>query len=676
MTPLRFRARSLAPIDLYLEATFMPLAVWLVLLVPAILLLVVLSRRSSGRVRAILIPLVLAAAIGGYRLLQDPPPPDPAPKPGIARPSAVAVTSSDCSSCHQREYKTWFRTFHRTMTREATPDNVKGDFANAVNNYQSLVTRFTRENDVFYMETVDPEWARQRAQLGDQPDRLPPERRVKYRVDRLIGSHWMQECLHREPNGRYMRLPVLYHIVERRWVHTNGAFLAPDSSDFWAQCRKVSWNNTCLYCHNTEPIKNPIRGEFREVVGFETAVTELGIACAACHGPGVTHVQHKRDGVDLPGGKDDVVHPAHLSIARRDEICARCHGALVPKPDAWDPHTHRDPYVPGTELKQYNHVFWSEAEQANLARGRIPADKKSKPEPTDGRFWGDGTPLTTALEYNGMALSGCYEGGHGKLSCLSCHTMHGDDPNYLLKPRMKTNEACFQCHSDYRDRLAEHTKHPVNSAGSLCYNCHMPHQVYSLLDTHRSHRIQVPDLGSSLGTGKPHACNLCHLDKSLGWTKEQLGRWPNGKKNAAGKLSSDEETISSAVLTLSRGDARSRVVVAGAFSNPAARQASGHDWFGPVLTRLLEDERYPAVRYLAHRGLRAAYGEEKAGPYDYLALRAERTMQLKALQTSFDAAPIRRPLPNLPMTPLGLPDENILGRLRGNRQDPDLTINE
>jgi hypothetical protein len=204
----------------------------------------------------------------------------------------------------------------------------------------------------------------------------------------------------------------------------------------------------------------------------------------------------------------------------------------------------------------------------------------------------------------------------------------------------------------------------------------MPHQVYSLLDTHRSHRIQVPDLASSLGTGKPHACNLCHLDKSLGWTREQLGRWPNGKKNAAGKLSGDEETISSAVLTLARGDARSRVIFAGAFANPAARQASGHDWFGPILTRLLADERYPAVRYLAHRGLRAAYGEEKANPFDYLAVPAERKAQLKALEQRFDAAPIRRPVPNVPLTPLGLPDKAALGRLRANRQDPDLTINE
>src|SRR5439155_635011 len=115
--------------------------------------------------------------------------------------------------------------------------------------------------------------------------------------------------------------------------------------------------------------------------------------------------------------------------------------------------THRDPFIPGLPLLRYNSYFWSEAEQATLARsgsGPAAAAKPAAPEPGDGRFWPDGTPLTTALEYNGMAQSACYQNGMGKLSCLSCHAMHTEDPNFLLKPGMKSNEACFGCHGDYR----------------------------------------------------------------------------------------------------------------------------------------------------------------------------------------------------------------------------------
>src|SRR3954468_9545420 len=179
-----------------------------------------------------------------------------------------------------------------------------------------------------------------------------------------------------------------------------------------------------------------------------------------------------------------------------------------------------------------------------------------------------------------MALSACYQGGHGNLRCLTCHTLHGSDPNHQLKDGMRTNEACYGCHGTYRERLVEHTHHAADSSGSLCTNCHMPYQVYSLLATQRSHRIVIPRVRDSLGTGKPHACNLCHLDKSLGWTQTQLAKWPGGAKGRV-KLSDDEEKISSAVLMMTTGDARSRALFVGAFANPAAQKASGTDWFGP-----------------------------------------------------------------------------------------------
>lgn len=647
----------------------MPLVAWALVPLAGALAGAALVGRPT-RVRGTVVGLLLGlGASAGWWWFERP---EPVPVESPGRSIAERVTSSTCAECHREQYDTWHRTFHRTMTRDATPETVKGDFNNVVYTYQGLTTRLTREGDEFYMETVDPNWAALRARAGDHPVGLPPPTRIRLKVDRLVGSHWLQECLHRAPNGRYVRLPVLYHLGERRWIHSNGAFLAPDTPDFWAQSRGTTWNNTCLYCHNTEPSKNPVRGSSGAVEGFETTVTELGIACAACHGPGVDHVRKEREAA---GGIGDVVHPAHLNVARRDDICARCHGALVPKALAWDRETHRDPFIPGQELTLFNFKFWSEAEQAVLSGRRRASNEPLHPEPTDGRFWGDGTPLTTALEYNGMALSACYQKGQGGLSCLSCHTMHGADPNYLLKPTMATNEACYRCHEDYRGRLAEHTRHPPESAGSLCYNCHMPHQVYSLMTTHRSHRIEIPTVAGSVGTGKPHACNLCHLDKSLSWTRDRLAEWPK-HAGVARKLSADEEAISAAVLALAQADARTRVMYAGAFSNPAAWAASGTDWFGPFLTRLMEKERYPAVRYLAHRGLRSAYGDHEAGPFDYLAPPTDRRAQLRSLRAKYDANPVRGSHPGLPFDAKGLPDEAVLDRLLAGRNDPDLTIHE
>jgi hypothetical protein len=90
----------------------------------------------------------------------------------------------------------------------------------------------------------------------------------------------------------------------------------------------------------------------------------------------------------------------------------------------------------------------------------------------------------------------------------------------------------------------------------------------------------------------------------------------------------------------------------------------------------MDRDRYAIVRYLGHRGLRTALGETIAGPYDYLAPPARRAAQTQSLRERFDASPIGRPMPYLPLTARGLPDDAILDRLLKARKDPDLTINE
>jgi hypothetical protein len=252
--------------------------------------------------------------------------------------------------------------------------------------------------------------------------------------------------------------------------------------------------------------------------------------------------------------------------------------------------------------------------------------------------------------------------------------MHESDPNFLLAPDMETNQACYGCHSTYRERLVEHSHHPAGSPGSLCYNCHMPYQVYSLLTTHRSHRIEALRVRDSLGTGKPHACNLCHLDKSLGWTQNHLAEWYG---RAPEPLPDDERKFASSLLHLCRSDARTRVVVAGAFSWPPAQAASGTDWPGAILVRLLENERFPAVRYLAHRGLRSMYGSEASG-YDYLAGPEERHQQLKLLLERLDrrCLPQASRYPHLPFDEAGAIAPGALDHLLQKRNDPDVSIHE
>lgn len=620
--------------------------------------------------------LVLLVVGSGWGYLEwnwrsAPPPPDD-------RTTLPPVTAETCAKCHESHYDSWHRTFHRTMTREATPENVKGDFDNAVVRYNGIESRMTRKGDQFFIDTVDPLWENQLRLRNIPLESAGPIKRSTLSVDRVVGSHWMQQLFHKGTSGRYVRLPLVYHMVEKRWIHINGAFVGPSAPVFFA--RFSYWNASCLYCHNTRVAGNPYPVPGEEVPGFRTTVGELGISCEACHGAGDYHARAHQNPArrlaQIASGEPDptIVNPARLSVPRSDEVCGRCHGAPILRPATWNRNTLADPYLAGAELDRFWRTCWSEAEMFDhsAAEGINRGNSKSAGG-IDGRFWGDGTPLTTALEYQGMALSACYQKGQGQLRCLTCHSMHQSDPNHQVKDGMRTNAACYGCHESYRDRLAEHTHHAADSPGSQCMNCHMPHQVYSLLDTHRSHRIMIPRVRDSLGTGKPHACNLCHLDKSLGWTSDQLQRWYGTKPEP---LSDEDRTVASSVLHLTRGDARSRAVVAGAFGWPDAHKASGRDWQGPLLALALGQERYEAVRYLQHRSLRSLHGPSVNG-YDFQGSPAERAAQLAALERLLEQGPRPDPrrYPALPLTPQGRYAEVVTQRLR-TRSDPDVHINE
>ena len=641
-------------------------------------LLVVFQMRSAlGFWRAAVLGVLGVLVVGGswgaldWSWRSEPPPPEDLT-------TLPPVSSETCVKCHEAEYDSWRRTYHRTMTREATPENVKGDFNDAVMEYNGVVSRMTRVRDRFVIDTIDPDWELQVLRSGVPLEKAGPIHRSVISVDRLVGSHWLQQTFQRGEAGRYLRLPFVYHLGEKRWIHVNGAFLSPNSQQFFAM--GTLWNASCLYCHNTRPVGNPypIPGE---LPGYNTTVGELGIACEACHGASERHVRVNQNPArrlaQLSSGEADptIVNPARLSVARSDDVCARCHGAPLPRPARWNRSSLADPFLAGDELNRCWRVCWSETDiWGHAEKEGIGLGQRHSAAQIDGRFWGDGTPLTTALEYQGMALSACYQDGKGQLRCLTCHSLHQGDPNHNLKDGMRTNAACYGCHETYRTRLVEHTHHDADSPGSLCANCHMPHQVYSLLNTHRSHRIMIPRVRDSLGTGKPNACNLCHLDKSLGWTSDQLHKWYGTQPEP---LSDEDRTFSSALLYLTRGDARSRAIVAGAFGSPVAQEASGRDWPGLLLTRALQQERYEAVRYLLHRSLRDLYGPS-VNDYDYQGAPAKRAAQLSALEHLLQQAPRPDPqrYPDLPLTEEGRFDPDVLNRLLQTRSDPDVYVNE
>ena len=244
----------------------------------------------------------------------------------------------------------------------------------------------------------------------------------------------------------------------------------------------------------------------------------------------------------------------------------------------------------------------------------------------DYSFWSDGMVRVSGREYNGLIDSPCYKHGDedaGILSCLSCHVMHKppDDIRTMSQwandqlLNMDGNQACRQCHDGFEDdsKLVSHTHHKANSTGSLCYNCHMPYTTYGLLKAIRSHEIDSPTVAASLKTGRPNACNQCHLDRTLAWTADHLSQWYGTSEV---DLSDDQRELAGSVLWLLSGDAGQRALMAWSMGWQSAQQASGSDWMGIYLAHLLKD-RYDAVRFIAYRSLRSLPGFEDF-TYDHL----------------------------------------------------------
>jgi hypothetical protein len=213
----------------------------------------------------------------------------------------------------------------------------------------------------------------------------------------------------------------------------------------------------------------------------------------------------------------------------------------------------------------------------------------------------------TGREYNALLDSPCFARGTAgrTMTCFSCHTMHQADADQRpsrewaddqLSPHAIGNGACAGCHT----LPADHSRHRTNSSGSSCENCHMPRTTYGLLKTIRSHQISSPSVQSTLQTGRPNACNLCHLDKTLAWTTDALETWYGIERP---DLGDDEESVAASVLWLLKGDAGQRAIVAQAMGWAEAQQASGVEWLAPYLA-LTQKDQYDAVRVIATRSFK------------------------------------------------------------------------
>ena len=147
----------------------------------------------------------------------------------------------------------------------------------------------------------------------------------------------------------------------------------------------------------------------------------------------------------------------------------------------------------------------------------------------------------------------------------------------------------------------------------------MPYTSYGLLRAIRSHTVTSPSVRESVEVGRPNACNLCHLDRTLAWSAEHLRDW---YAQPVPDLDAAERTVAASILWLLRGDAGQRAVTAWSYGWEPAQAASGTSWMVPYLGELLGDP-YDAVRFIAARSLHTIPGYETLR-YDFAGDRRDR----------------------------------------------------
>ena len=521
--------------------------------------------------------------------------PDQSPPKPVVRPAFTPITDNysnirpadyvgpqACGECHAENYANWRKHPHSRMNMSATAETVLGDFSGLTLAYAGRQALFRREGDHFLVEYYNE----QQLLRG-------------FRITRVIGWRYEQDYIAVQTHGpeppdhpiynEERQLKFSYSLTHGQWLPQS--YLEPTEfpgPEYSADGRlrhdpfqpsAASFNQRCAYCHNTYPYDlrfYKIRSEEGMLSGFApgTAATAnlvkslaqetddlahlqqqalpldrlvtIGISCESCHFGGREHAENDREIRFVP------THPlladwtpnhqgARKKPAVINAICRQCHHSGASAPDNWP----------------------------------------------------DGSAGVNSMEASEMDRGAC----QGAISCIDCHNPHVGGPDAGTADRAEHLTACLDCHSTYKNATvaAEHSRHAPEQ--TTCLDCHMPRVVQSFAVYNRSHRISSPNEAAILASGMPNACNLCHLDKSLAWTRDALQKDWGGAPQLAPALQTHfgpNFARPAGEAWLDHPSLLVRTVAAGAY----ARSPLGKSALPALITHLHEPNAYARMRFL------------------------------------------------------------------------------
>ena len=141
----------------------------------------------------------------------------------------------------------------------------------------------------------------------------------------MTGSHhahvfWYESGYDKTP----AQLQIMYLIDRQRWIPRKSFFMRPPQMEKENELGR--WNAICVNCHATHPRSRPDEKQ----VTWDTRVSDFGITCEACHGPGESHAKFHRQNPNSSKQDDDpIVNPMDMPARTRSDLCGQCHGMMM-----------------------------------------------------------------------------------------------------------------------------------------------------------------------------------------------------------------------------------------------------------------------------------------------------------------------------------------------------------
>nr|WP_300306186.1 tetratricopeptide repeat protein [Halomonas sp.] len=425
--------------------------------------------------------------------------------PGYAADAANYAPDGSCAGCHQAESEAWKDSDHGWSMREATEDNVLGDFEDATFEDGPVKARFFHDDEGYKATLEGP----------DDPAKT-------YRIRYTFGYSPLQQYLVALPGGKLQGLTIAWDSRPeeqggQRWFSLYpGQAFTPDDPLHW-RGRYQNWNAMCADCHSTNLQKN--YDEASDT--FATTWHEQNVGCQSCHGPAQSHLDwangEKHNPAGEAGTKEAETGKAGIG---EDEPSTEDMGLAVDLKN-----------TKGPALVEQCATCHSRRQMLGVGpgpgHGKPLTDTALPSLLSEGLYHADGQIQGEVYVYGSFVQSRMYEAG---VACSDCHDPH------TTKIRIQGNGLCTQCHNlapparfptlkpgDYDN--PDHYHHERGSEGAQCVNCHMPETTYMVVDPRRDHSFRVPRPDLDGKTDSPDACTGCHQDQSPAQAASSIQQW-------------------------------------------------------------------------------------------------------------------------------------------------------